>query len=110
MEWEKVAARAIGEVAFDKGIKAEQIKNWSDMGRRILKIGEEISFSGKKVKDEKNVNEKFLQNSPPAKKIWRVEGEKETVRMELSGCLVLFTIILLGQCEILWERRGLYTI
>lgn len=23
--------RAIGEVAFDKGIKAEQIKNWSDM-------------------------------------------------------------------------------
>ncbi|EXX56317.1 hypothetical protein RhiirA1_461488 [Rhizophagus irregularis] len=83
MEWEKVAARAIGEVAFDKGIKAEQIKNWSDMGRRILKIGEEISFSGKKlkdenrVKDEKNVNEKFLQNSPPAKKIWRVEGEKE---------------------------------
>lgn len=30
-----------------------------------------------RVKDEKNVNEKFLQNSPPAKKIWRVEGEKE---------------------------------
>uniref|UniRef100_U9TET7 Uncharacterized protein n=1 Tax=Rhizophagus irregularis (strain DAOM 181602 / DAOM 197198 / MUCL 43194) TaxID=747089 RepID=U9TET7_RHIID len=76
MEWEKVAARAIGEVAFDKAEKSKFTSLNDDFTKRLK--------DENRVKDEKNVNEKFLQNSPPAKKIWRVEGEKETVRMELS--------------------------